>query len=137
MKLTNYLQLYPLFLFVEPDPPQNVSATLLGSYSVEVSWSQPINPRGIVAKYKIYYRVSSKQKMSDDQDITTVSGLETTVNLTSLFPFTLYFIQVTAVNVRRSDGKVLEGTASKKVSVKTAEAGMHPKSVHRICVVTL
>ncbi|XP_065834069.1 uncharacterized protein [Oscarella lobularis] len=108
----------------EPGPPQNVSAVSLSSHSVSVSWLQPTTPHGIIAKYKIYYRIPSKTKReaANNEVFANVSGSETTANLTDLSPFTVYILRVAAVNVRQYDNKSLEGLASKEVSVQTAKA---------------
>ena len=126
MAFTLQLNLFSsVFSFVEPGPPQNVSAVPLSSHSVSVSWSQPITPHGIIAVYKIYYRAASKakQEAADNEVVVAVSGSETTLSLTNLSPFTVYIIKVTAANVRQNDGKFLDGIASNEISVQTAEAG--------------
>ncbi|XP_065834055.1 receptor-type tyrosine-protein phosphatase S-like isoform X2 [Oscarella lobularis] len=108
----------------EPGPPENVNAVSLDSYSIAVSWSPPINSRGIISKYNVYYRSSSrvKRETAVHKNITSVSGANTTANLIGLFPFTRYSVQVAAVNVRKSDGDNLEGKRSNETSVQTAEA---------------
>ena len=113
------------FCFVEPGPPQNVSAVPLSSHSVSVSWLQPTTRHGDIAKYKIYYRISSKTKReaANNEVFANVSVSETTANLTDLSPFTLYIIKVAAVNVRQYDDKSLEGLASKEVPVRTGGEG--------------
>ena len=122
------------FCFVEPGPPQNVSAVSLSLHSVSVSWLQPITPHGDIAKYKIYYRIPSKtrREVPNNEVFANVSGSETTVNLTDLSPFTLYMIKVTAVNVRQYDNKSLEGLASEEVSVRTGGEGK-VANCNRLC----
>ena len=123
--IPNMFMYYCPFSFIEPGPPRNVNAVSLDSYSIAVSWSPPINPRGIIAEYNVYYRSSSrvKRETAVHKNITSVSGANTTANLIGLFPFTRYSVQVAAVNVRKSDGKNLEGSKSDEISVQTAEAG--------------
>ena len=101
-----------------------MNAVSLSLHIVSVSWLQPTTPHGIIAKYKIYYRIPSKRETADNEVVAAVSGSETTVNLTDLSAFTLYMIKVAAVNVRRSDNESLEGPASEEVSVQTAKAGI-------------
>ena len=123
--IPNMFMYYCPFFFVEPGPPENVNAVSLDSYSIAVSWSPPINSRGIISKYNVYYRSSSrvKRETAVHKNITSVSGANTTANLIGLFPFTRYSVQVAAVNVRKSDGDNLEGKRSNETSVQTAEAG--------------
>ena len=108
-----------------------MSVVSLSSHSVSVSWLQPTTPHGIIAKYKIYYRIPSKTKReaTNNEVFANVSGSETTVNLTDLSPFTLYMIKVAAVNIRQYDNKSLEGLASKEVSVRTGGEGKYRTTI--------
>ena len=102
-----------------------MSASVLGSYSIAVLWSRPISAHGDIAEYRIYYSISSNRKTADDEVVAAVSGLETTVYLKNLSPFTSYVVQVIAVIISRINSKFFEGRRSSEVSVQTAEAGRH------------
>ena len=122
---TYYVYVLLSFSFAEPGPPQNVTAIALGSYNISVSWLEPIDSKRGIAMYIVYYRFLSeaKRETAVHKNVSVVSGLNTTANLTDLFPFTKYFIEVAAVNIRQGDKKVLEGSKSDVISVRTAEAG--------------
>ena len=92
----------------------------MGPSRIHVTWSKPATPLGPINNYWIFYRESTN---SENTSI-IVPGLKTEANLTQLAPYTVYSIQIAAVNIRDGDKKVLFGTRSNEVIVETDEAGV-------------
>ena len=108
--LMKILALYNYFSICisAPSPPyllRILLTSLRGSeYIVELNWLPPINPNGVITRYKIEYTTNS--------DFTTTNGIEhicTRNNLTYYnwtitdLEFSTYYIRVRAVNSANND----------------------------------
>ena len=47
-----------VFLTVPADPPANFNATAINATAIQLTWSQPPTPHGIVVSYNITYNLS-------------------------------------------------------------------------------
>ena len=68
---------------------RNLTAT-----SIEVTWSPPANPNGIIERYILTYTESVN---NIDQNISDISGDQTAQNVTNLMEYEQYVIQIFAV----------------------------------------
>lgn len=106
-----------------PGPPSAAEASVSGSRWARVSWSPPSLLNGVILYYLVYYRRVGPCLARDDSVVTPVNVTDTPVNLTMLTPFARYRVEVTAVNIRAHDGKMLEGHRSVPILVNTKEDG--------------
>jgi len=113
-------------VYVAPDPPQSVSASVVNSTTVEVTWDPPSITNGILRYYTVVYG------SSDDMDMVNVNSSDLTSSgsgqdigsgfgsisllLLRLNPFTNYTFYVLAITVAPSE-------PSDNVTVLTDEAG--------------
>ena len=60
------------------DPPQNVEILVLNSTALQLSWSQPSVPNGVITGYHVIYNISVVEEGSLDTNATNlvVAGLE-------------------------------------------------------------
>ena len=94
-------------IYLEPSPPGHPYAVTYGSRWIVVSWSPPRRPNGEIHHYLLYVQAQSLLQRKIDVD-----GTVHTSNVTMLNPFSNYSIQVSAVTIRRHDGKALVGKNS-------------------------
>ena len=99
-----------ILLFIAPSPSQNISATVVNSTTVEVTWDPPSITNGILRYYTVVYG------SSDDMEMMEVNSSDVTVLVSELDPFTNYTFYVLAVTVTPSE-------PSDNVTVLTDEAG--------------
>ena len=117
-----------------PSPPENISASVINSTTVEVTWDPPSITNGILRYYTVVYGSSDDLEMMEvntndvttsgmEQDIGSVQKMVMEVNSTNitvlisgLNPFTNYTFYVLAVTVTPSE-------PSDNVTVLTDEAG--------------
>ena len=105
-------------IYLVPTPPDRLYAVTNGSRWIVVSWSPPRRPNGEIRHYLLYVQAQSLLQRKIDVD-----GTVHTSNVTMLNPFSNYSIQVSAVTIRRHDGKVLVGKNSSTSYFTTKEDG--------------
>ena len=94
-------------IYLVPTPPGRLNAVTYGSRWIVVSWSPPRRPNGEIHHYLLYVQAQSLLQRKIDVD-----GTVHTSNVTMLNPFSNYSFRVSAVTIRRHDGKVLVGKNS-------------------------
>ena len=97
-------------LYIAPEPPQNIGASVINSTTIEVTWDPPSITNGILRYYTVVYGGS------DDMEVMEVNSSDVTVLVSGLDPFTNYTFYVLALTVAPSE-------ASDGVTVLTDEAG--------------
>ena len=107
---------------LEPSPPGFPYVAMSGSRWTVVSWAPPRKPNGKVHYYLLYVQAQSLQQRKEDA-YRIVNVTRRTTNVTILNPFSNYSIRVTAVTIRRHDGKVLIGRNSRTNYFTTNEDG--------------
>ncbi|XP_015770534.1 PREDICTED: phosphatidylinositol phosphatase PTPRQ-like isoform X2 [Acropora digitifera] len=85
-----------------PGKPRNVTVEATSSTSINVSWTEPFLPNGVISEYWIYF---GEQK--DDLNHTWVAGSVRSQELSALRPFTTYYIKVRAKTTELGDASVL------------------------------
>lgn len=101
---------YPFFP-IAPSAPINAMATAISSTSVNVTWTEPSMPNGIIRGYMITY-----DRFDEEMLQLNVSTVPTTALLTDLDIFTNYTIFVQAFTI-------VLGERSNLVTVQTNEDG--------------
>ena len=96
--------------FIAPNPPQNITASVINSTTVEVTWDPPHITNGILRYYTVVYGSSYDMEMME------VNSSDVTVLVSGLDPFTNYTFYVLAITVAPSE-------ASDRVTVTTPESG--------------
>ena len=104
-------------IYLVPTPPGRPYAVTYGSRWIAVLWSPPRRPNGEI-RYYLYVQAQSLLQRKIDVDGTVHAS-----NVTMLNPFSNYSIQVSAVTIRRHDGKVLVGKNSSTSYFTTKEDG--------------
>ena len=88
---------------VVPTPPINVTVADLNTTSIQISWTQPSSPNGVLLRYTLYYR--PQRSTIQDEGWQTVIVLIDAIGLsfnsytyifTGLMEYTLYEVVVTA-----------------------------------------
>ena len=105
-------------IYLEPSPPGRPYVVTNGSRWIVVSWSPPRRPHGEIRYYELYVQAQSLLQRKFD-----VNGTVHTSNVTMLNPFSNYSMQVSAVTIRRHDGRVLIGQNSSAGYFTTKEDG--------------
>jgi len=78
------------FFYLVPSLPLNITVSTGGVLrSLTVQWMQPVNPGGIITMYMITY----------NELTVNIGGNDTMIIITSLEPFSMYFIAITACTV--------------------------------------
>ncbi|XP_021240934.1 phosphatidylinositol phosphatase PTPRQ isoform X5 [Numida meleagris] len=73
----------------EPDsPPQNVEIINITATEINLKWSPPEQPNGLITHYEVLY--------SDSSDLFVRNTSSTNISLTEMMPYTLYNISVRA-----------------------------------------
>ena len=132
--LINYILVCISFV-TAPSPPENISASVVNSTTVEVTWDPPSITNGVLRYYTVVYGSSDDMEMMEvnTSDVTTsgmgqnigsgqmmvmeVNSTNLTVLISGLDPFTNYTFYVLAVTITPSE-------PSDSVTVLTDEAGM-------------
>ena len=99
-----------VFLFTAPGGVTNLNVVPLSSTALNVSWSSPECPYGVISSYIVYYRQSdtpqtgviSSEGYTRVPDITTLQ-----YDITGLTPFTHYAVHVQAVGQSSLAGDVV------------------------------
>ena len=78
----------------ESGPPQNVTARHISDDSIIVTWLGSVRENGIISQYTVYYRNNNITGSAELNE--TVFDNKTSVTITTLQPFTVYAVQVTA-----------------------------------------
>ena len=109
-----------------PTSPRNFVVAVQSSTSVSVQWDSPLEPRGVIEYYRVYYENKgsgiSKRSLQQKQ----FSGTITSGTISGLAKFTRYDLYVLAVNTL--NGRELVSPQSIVVSVTTEEDGKLHKS---------
>ena len=104
-----------------PTPPRNFVVTVQSSTSVSFQWDSPLEPRGIIQFYRVYYENKgsgiSKRSLQQKQ----FSGTITSGTISGLEKFTRYDLYVVAVNTL--NGRDLVSPQSNVALVTTEEDG--------------
>ena len=108
-------------MFLAPNSPRNISALVINSTTVEVTWGPPSITNGILRYYTVVYGSNyapgrGQDISSGDMDVMQVNVNSVTVLVSGLDPFTNYTFYVLAVTVTPSE-------PSDNVTVLTDEAG--------------
>ena len=75
---------------VPAGPPHNFSIVAKSSQSINVTWSAPTTPNGVITEYQL-------QCSGDNKKLTSaVMGSPTTTTLSGLLPYTNYSCSITA-----------------------------------------
>ncbi|XP_065834650.1 cell adhesion molecule DSCAML1-like isoform X3 [Oscarella lobularis] len=119
-----------------PTSPRNFVVAVQSSTSVSVQWDSPLEPRGVIEYYRVYYENKgsgiSKRSLQQKQ----FSGTITSGTISGLAKFTRYDLYVLAVNTL--NGRELVSPQSIVVSVTTEEdAPSAPLNVRGETVVDL
>ena len=77
-----------------PSPPQNVTARNLSSTSIEVEWSPPDTPQGIITSYSVTYYITSDGEGSSEPVMTDGNTINQSIQ--GLMKFTEYSVYVEA-----------------------------------------
>jgi len=96
-----------------PTVPLSLSATVVSSTIIQLTWNQPSTLNGILHDYKVRYKVSSDSNFGTPISV----GAQLIYNVTGLKPFTDYELQVQAT----TNGGFNEGPWSSSTSNKTLE----------------
>jgi len=116
-----------LLISVPPTAPLNVTANVLSSTSVSLSWSHPFSDGGAdITNYLITYWSSADDHMTVD-----TNSLSLTTQLFDLVPYTTYQFLL------RAENAVGTGPASVSVEAMTLVGGKCLKSSLRFCVYVL
>ena len=105
---------------LELNTPENVSASVVNSTTVEITWDPPNITNGILRYYTVVYG------SNDDMEMMEVNSSDVAVLVSGLDPFTNYTFYVLAVTV-------LGNEASDNVTVLTDEAGTY-LTVIQLCL---
>ena len=105
---------------LELNTPENVSASVVNSTTVEITWDPPNITNGILRYYTVVYG------SNDDMEMMEVNSSDVAVLVSGLDPFTNYTFYVLAVTV-------LGNEASDNVTVLTDEAGTY-LAVIQLCL---
>ena len=73
-----------------PTVPLSLSATVVSSTIIQLTWNQPSTLNGILHDYKVRYKVSSDSNFGTPISV----GAQLIYNVTGLKPFTDYELQV-------------------------------------------
>ena len=116
-----YIKLNHPNSFLAPPPPYNLTAYNQSSTSINLNWTRPLFPNGIIQMYKVVYYPA--ENTSGTTNITT---LTTSLTISGLAFYTLYTFRVSVVT--------RGGTSaySDPVSQLTSEDGMYCESVYCI-----
>ena len=97
-----------------PGPVASFSASPVSATSVEISWTPPLVPNGVLTSYHVEYQSATGSDISDNGEI-DLSVSTTSYNMTGLEENTLYHFTVSAeTSAGRGEGSTL--------SVRTAIA---------------
>jgi len=106
--LSIYVSFYNTY--VAPNPPENVTATVVNSTTIQIDWIVPAITNGIIRYYTVVYRLNNSMVLME------LNSTDTTALVTGLTPFTYYTFHLLAVTVARS-------IAGENVTARTDEAG--------------
>ena len=97
--------------------PNNIVLTTVNATAVQVRWSAPSQPNGVITWYEITYQALPSGSALKQE----VDGSSLSLVLSGLRPFTEY-----SVSVRAATGRVLKqwGNHSTAIVKKTAETGL-------------
>ncbi|XP_065918141.1 receptor-type tyrosine-protein phosphatase S-like isoform X3 [Dysidea avara] len=98
---------------VHSSRPQHLSIISEEVDSLMLKWRNPVQPRGIVDHFKVYYNHTNHFEYA----ITTL--INNTYTLDNLRPYTEYSVYVTAVRLIGTTGRSLEGEKSRTVTGRT------------------
>ena len=102
-------------------PPNSVSAKVLNSSAITLSWGYPTNPRGLILGYLIATNATEGEEinttLASANDMTSQS-----FTFVSLLPFTYYSFEVAAYSFS-AENTILVGTYSDLVIQRTNEDG--------------
>ena len=108
-----------------PERVRNVLLTPLSSNEINVNWAEPINSKGKISLYEIYYSVvkddTSRKRVKVNGTVDVLGNVTSTI-VRDLNKYTLYYVTVTAITV--TDGVRTSGEMSSPVTVMTLEDGM-------------
>ncbi|KAM9016840.1 usherin [Ara ararauna] len=92
-------------------------AQATSAYSVQLNWTQPVSPNGVISLYRVVYKEKHSDPTFTSPAVTalTIAGAKHQAHLFGLKPFTTYNVRVIAVN---NAGQV----SSPWTSVRTLEA---------------
>jgi hypothetical protein len=117
-----------------PSAPRNLTVVATSSTSLFASWTGPKNPNGPINVYNVYIQTESevsekrKRSLTQAKPAKNVSAKNTSITITKLKKFSLYYVSVTASNKVASG--YLESPKSITVSVRTEEdAPSAPRNV--------
>ena len=117
VKITN---IFKLFLYPSaPSAPLDVIAMASSSTAIDVTWTEPSMPNGVIRRYQVTY---TRNDVMDD-NLVTVNETTTSVQLTNLEKFANYTIFVQGFTVEL-------GNQSDSVTARTEEDG---KPFYRMC----
>ncbi|KAK7504941.1 hypothetical protein BaRGS_00003969 [Batillaria attramentaria] len=106
-------------------PPPLVNTT--GAYSIFLAWDPPTQPNGVIARYNIYYRLTTSA--ANAASSVTVDGNVTSTTISGLEPYSRYLIRLEAVN---GAGRV----SSTEVAISTKQASPSGLSEFRVEKIT-
>lgn len=109
--------LWIISFLLAPSAPLNVLLSTLSPEAVSVSWSPPSMSNGVVTSYRVTYFPTVDGGRGSAATVNTSTGLQLSLNVTGLEPFTNYTVVVAAMTE-------FLGSESDPVTVRTAEAGM-------------
>ena len=90
--------------------PESVAVTAVSSYGVDIKWSPPSSPNGIIVLYTVYINSST---------VIRVNGSSTHYFLEGLLPYQQISVSVSASTM------IGEGPRSEEKVVRTHQAGTH------------
>ena len=117
-----------MYGFTVSDPVENLTASFThdsGSFSISISWSEPIEPNGVILRYN--YTVFDTETTTELLAGSTESTSVVVTMLSGVEPFTNYTVGVFAVN---SAGGGQDSTIT-SLSPETGMRSFHPWSSYR------
>ena len=104
-------------LSIAPSEPRELAYTNLTATSIEVTWSTPASPNGIIESYSLVYTESVSNTSSP---VDNIPGNQEAYNITGLMEYERYVVEVFAVTDR---GK---GPSSTPLDVLTDQHRKNP-----------
>ncbi|KAM6979899.1 usherin [Aplochiton taeniatus] len=107
-----------LTLEAEPEEMSPPVVTPTGAYSVELTWTEPVQPNGLISRYRLVYRKHPLDPTLNASSVTalTVPGATLHAQVFGLEPYTEYSLRVEAVNGAGSVASPWAGTRTLEAS---------------------
>ena len=139
--LCSIINFHPVFTYLVPDnPPSNFIATAINSTAIQLTWSEPPTPYGVVVSYNITYNLSDVIEIGSGMNLLVMDFTEMPVLLmvdaedgnsyvvTGLNEYTIYQFEIFA-STRIGPGPSTQATArthdTSKPGTDTSKIRMH------------